>query len=67
MDHIEIPPARVESTSLRDSLLHHLHYTLAKDRFTATLHDFYLALVHAIRERLIARWLKTQQRYYAED
>jgi starch phosphorylase len=57
----------VKSTSLRDSLLHHLHYSLAKDQYSATRHDYYLALVHAVRERLIARWLQTQQRVYQED
>jgi len=57
----------VESRPLRDALLYHLHYSLAKDQFSATRHDCYLALVHAVRERLIARWLQTQQRYYYED
>jgi starch phosphorylase len=57
----------VDARSLRDSLLHHLHFSLAKDRFSATRHDYYLALVYAVRERLIARWLQTQQRYYRDD
>ena len=64
-----LPPAidRVESCSLRQSLLYHLHYSLAKDQFSATQHDYYVALVYAVRERLIARWLRTQQSYYHED
>jgi len=57
----------VDKRSIRDAMLHHLHYSLAKDRFSATQHDYYLALVYAVRERLIARWLQTQQRYYEED
>ncbi len=59
--------ADMESRSLSESLLHHLHYSLAKDQFSATRHDYYLALVHTVRERLIARWLQTQQRWYKED
>ncbi len=55
------------SLPLRQALLHHLHYTLAKDEFSATDHDYYLALVHAVRDRMIAGWLRTQQRYYHED
>jgi starch phosphorylase len=55
------------SLSLRQALLHHLHYTLAKDEFSATDHDYYLALVHAVRDRMVAGWLRTQQRYYHED
>ena len=63
------PPSSddVASSSLRESLLHHLHYTLAKDEFSATPHDYFVALVHAVRDRMIARWLRTQQRYYRED
>lgn len=57
----------IESRSIRDALLHHLHHSLAKDQFSATRHDYYVALVHAIRERLIIRWLLTQQKYYHED
>lgn len=53
--------------SLGESLLHHLHFSLAKDEHSATRHDYYLALVMAIREKLIGRWLKTQQRYYEEN
>ena len=56
-----------EFRSVRDSMMHHLHYSLAKDRFSATRHDYYMALVYAVRERLIARWLQTQQRYYHEN
>jgi glycogen phosphorylase len=55
------------SCSLRESLLQHLHFTLAKDEFSATQHDYFVALVHAVRDRLIAGWLRTQQRYYRED
>jgi starch phosphorylase len=63
------PPASDDlgSRSLRESLLHHLHYTLAKDEFSATQHDYFMALAHAVRDRMIARWLRTQQRYYHED
>lgn len=61
------PTLYVDSGSLRDSLLRHLHCSLAKDRFSATTHDCYVALVYAVREHLVARWLRTQQRYYSED
>src|SRR6266566_3590132 len=53
--------------SLRQALLQHLHDTLAKDEFSATDHDYYLALVHAVRDRIVEGWLRTQQRYYHED
>ncbi|MBL8793795.1 MAG: glycogen/starch/alpha-glucan phosphorylase [Planctomycetia bacterium] len=49
---------------LKQAILHHLHFTLAKDEHSATRRDYYEALVHALRDRLIQNWLHTQQRYY---
>ncbi len=42
-------------------------YILAKDEYTATLHDDYTALAIAIRDRLIERWITTKQRYHREN
>ncbi|MCA9072051.1 MAG: glycogen/starch/alpha-glucan family phosphorylase [Planctomycetaceae bacterium] len=56
-----------EHRSIQQALLYHLNFSLAKDVYSATRHDYYLALVYAVRERLIHGWLKTQQRYYQED
>ncbi len=61
------PTKYVGQCSLCESLLRHLHCSLAKDRFSATTHDYYIALVHAIREKLVVQWLRTQQQYYYED
>lgn len=52
---------------LQSAFLNHMRYSLAKDRHTATKRDCYAALVHAVRDRLIDRWIHTQQRYYDED
>ena len=49
---------------LRDDFDHHLRYTLAKDRYTATTHDRYYALALAVRDRLIERWIATQQSHH---
>ena len=61
------PTQYVDRGTLSESLLRHLHCSLAKDRFSATTHDYYVALVHTLREHLVAQWLRTQQRYYRED
>jgi starch phosphorylase len=45
----------------------HLKYGLVRDRYTATLHDRYLALAMAMRDRLIAQWIETQQRHHANN
>ena len=42
-------------------------YTLAKDQYTATLYDNYLALAIAIRDRLVERWIMTQQGYHKQN
>lgn len=49
------------------SFLEHMEYTLGKDKYTALRRDVYNALSYSIRDRLIERWLDTQQAYYHED
>ncbi|MBF0510921.1 MAG: glycogen/starch/alpha-glucan phosphorylase [Candidatus Omnitrophica bacterium] len=44
-----------------------LQYTLSKDQYTATLHDKFWALAMAVRERIIERWIKTQQKYHKKN
>ena len=49
---------------LRLAFEHHLRRTLAKDRYTATTRDRYYAFALAVRDRLIERWLPTQQTHH---
>jgi starch phosphorylase len=42
----------------------HLKYSLARDRYTATQHDRFIALAMAVRDRLIERWIETQQTHH---
>ena len=42
-------------------------YTLSKDQYTATMYDNYLALSLAIRDRLVERWINTQQDYHTKN
>lgn len=49
------------------SFLEHMEYTLGKDKYTALQRDVYNALSYSVRDRLIERWLDTQQAYYNED
>ncbi|HVN25288.1 MAG TPA: glycogen/starch/alpha-glucan phosphorylase [Syntrophorhabdales bacterium] len=49
---------------LRLQFEHHLHYTLAKDPYTATDDDRYRALARAVRDRLVDRWMETQQTHH---
>jgi starch phosphorylase len=61
----ELGKATVES--IKKSFANHLHFTMAKDRFSATPRDCYHALAYTVRDHLINGWINTQQRYYKED
>jgi starch phosphorylase len=53
--------------SLEISFVNHLEYSLAKDEYSATDLDFYKSLALTTRDRLIERWVETQQTYYKND
>jgi glycogen phosphorylase len=55
------------TSDLQRAFLHHLQYTIVKDKYSATKADLFLALAHAVREMLADRWLDTQQSYYKND
>ncbi len=51
---------------LKESFLHNLEFALAKDEFSATARDHLNSLALTVRDRLIERWLVTQQTYYRQ-
>lgn len=53
--------------ALKKAILHHLHYTMAKDQYTATRRDHYTALAYAVRDLMIKRWIETQRSYYDQN
>ncbi|MGD1019110.1 MAG: glycogen/starch/alpha-glucan phosphorylase [Verrucomicrobiia bacterium] len=63
------PSAGVSMTvdALHRDFEHHLRYTLAKDRYSATDRDRYYALARAVRDRLIERWMVTQQTHHKRN
>jgi len=56
-----------EAAALLHSFTNHLIYSLAKDQYTATPRDRFMSLALTVRDRLIERWISTQQRYYKKD
>src|ERR1043165_4478692 len=56
-----------EAAALLHSFTNHLLYSLAKDQYSATALDRYEALALTVRDRLIERWIETQQTYYKKD
>ena len=68
---VEALPADYYTGTDADSLIRsfnfHLHFTLAKDQYSATMQDRYHALAMAVRDRLIGRWIQTQQAYHKQN
>lgn len=64
-----LKPAQLcdDPRSLERSIVNHLHYTLAKDKYSATEQDFYEAVALSVRDHMVGQWIQTQQRYYKED
>ncbi len=56
-----------ESYSLENQIAEHLEFRLAKDKITITSRDTYTALALSIRDRMIRRWLRTQQAYIQQN
>ncbi len=56
-----------QKESIQEAFFHHLKYSLGKDKYSATAYDKYLALAYTVRDRLIQRWIQTQQTYYRQD
>ncbi len=57
----------MDAKSLQISFANHLEYSLSKDKYTATLRDLYHSLSLTARDRLIERWIRTQQTYHNHD
>ena len=45
----------------------HLRYTLAKTEDTATERDHYTAFANAVRDRIVERWINTQDEYHKQN
>ncbi len=58
------PRTGLDPESIKREYHDHLHFDLGVEAHTATDRDRYYALAWAMRDRLIDRWLKTQDEYY---
>jgi starch phosphorylase len=50
--------------ALKTSIMSNLEYRLAKDQYSATGYDLFLSTAYAVLERLVERWIATQQTYH---
>jgi starch phosphorylase len=64
----QVEPAELDSMMMIiKSYLEHLEYNLGKDKYSASRYDIYNAFAYAVRDRMVERWLDTQQAYYNSD
>ncbi|GAB1482491.1 glycogen/starch/alpha-glucan phosphorylase [Treponema sp.] len=56
----------MDAESIEKSFMHHMAYSLGKDKYSATQQDSYTSIAMTTRDRLIERWINTQQTYHNE-
>jgi starch phosphorylase len=56
----DLPEAPNGSAKMKQAILRHLAYTLARDLHTATARDWWIATALAVRETILARLIATQ-------
>ena len=52
---------------LREDFEWHLRYSLAKGSLRATPRDQYTAFANAVRDRIVERWISTQEEYHRQN
>mgnify|MGYP006287617261 CR=1 FL=1 len=60
----EAPCCPLKRTSIKESILNHIMFTLGKDVFPANKHSYFQGLAYSVRDRLIECWLETQRSLY---
>ena len=60
-------PQLEDVAAVKASFNRHLHQTVVKDRHVATMRDFYITTSHTVRDHMVNKWMRTQQKYYDVD
>ncbi len=65
MDCSDLPDERtgLDKDALKRDFLDNLLYTQGKFPALATAHDYYMALAHTVRDRMLQRWISTAETY----
>jgi starch phosphorylase len=56
-----------EVAALRGAVLHHLTYSISKDRIVASERDWFIATALAVRDRVVERWMASTNATYAQN
>ncbi len=59
--------AACSEKAIKQRILHHLRYTIAKTQNTATDLDWFYAVSYALRDCLTERWMETTTEYYEQE
>ena len=54
-------------SAIQKSILYHLKYTMGKELQQATRHDIFMAVSHAVRDRIMDSMIETEKRYRRDD
>ena len=57
----------LDATSIKQSFVDRLTYSVAKDNITATERDWFFTAAYVARDRMIDRWMETMRNYYVND
>ncbi|MBI5067172.1 MAG: glycogen/starch/alpha-glucan phosphorylase [Deltaproteobacteria bacterium] len=65
----ELPNSRTATDvdTVRRAFADHLQFSQGKDEHSATIMDRYFAVADTVRDRMMRRWIQTQQHYYRSD
>lgn len=58
---------KMDAAALKLSFLENREYRMSKDQYSATMNDNFWATAMAVRDRVVERWINTQQRYHKEN
>jgi starch phosphorylase len=64
---VEDPRIGMSAPIFKKRFLNHLRYTLGVDRTMASPVDYYLALSHTVRDRLMQRWIQSEGAFFESD
>ncbi len=67
MPNWQLPPKGIDSPAIKHDFVSNLVYNIAKDQYTYTQYDIFLSLSYTVRERIIERWIATQQKYHTDN
>ena len=58
---VSMPALNPQASALREAILDKLTYACGKTPPNAVAYDWYLATVLALRDRIVERWLESEQ------